>query len=280
MNLLELINFGSKELKYKEIKSYKLDSEILLSKTLGLKREEVLINLDQQINLKKEFEFKEMIKRRSLKEPLAYITNEKEFWSKNFQINKNTLIPRPETELMVEKLVKIYKNKSISVIDIGTGSGCILISILGELQGSLGVGIDISREALKIAKSNSEKYIKKEKIKFLRRSVNNIYNKKFDLVVSNPPYIDSKMIKNLDDDVKKFEPIIALDGGNDGLDLIKKVIYKAKEILKINGRLAIEIGNGQYKKVSKILVNNNFRIEINIKDYKENTRCLISKYYN
>ena len=88
------------------------------------------------------------------------------------------------------------------------------------------------------------------------------------------------MIKNLDDDVKKFEPIIALDGGNDGLDLIKKVIYKAKEILKINGRLAIEIGNGQYKKVSKILVNNNFRIEINIKDYKENTRCLISKYYN
>ncbi len=280
MNLLELINFGSKELKYKEIKSYKLDSEILLSKTLGLKREEVLINLDQQINLKKEFEFKEMIKRRSLKEPLAYITNEKEFWSKNFQINKNTLIPRPETELMVEKLIKIYKNKSISVIDIGTGSGCILISILGELQGSLGVGIDISREALKIAKSNSEKYIKKEKIKFLRRSVNNIYNKKFDLVVSNPPYIDSKMIKNLDDDVKKFEPIIALDGGNDGLDLIKKVIYKAKEILKINGRLAIEIGNGQYKKVSKILVNNNFRIEINIKDYKENTRCLISKYYN
>ena len=280
MNLLELINFGSKELKYKEIKSYKLDSEILLSKTLGLKREEVLINLDQQINLKKEFEFKEMIKRISLKEPLAYITNEKEFWSKNFQINKNTLIPRPETELMVEKLVKIYKNKSISVIDIGTGSGCILISILGELQGSLGVGIDISREALKIAKSNSEKYIKKEKIKFLRRSVNNIYNKKFDLVVSNPPYIDSKMIKNLDDDVKKFEPIIALDGGNDGLDVIRKVIYKAKEILKINGRLAIEIGNGQYKKVSKILVNNNFRIEINIKDYKENTRCLISKYYN
>ena len=280
MNLLELINFGSKELKYKEIKSYKLDSEILLSKTLGLKREEVLINLDQQINLKKELEFKEMIKRRSLKEPLAYITSEKEFWSKNFQISKNTLIPRPETELMVEKLVKIYKNKSISVIDIGTGSGCILISILGELQGSLGVGIDISREALKIAKSNSEKYIKKEKIKFLRRSVNNIYNKKFDLVVSNPPYIDSKMIKNLDDDVKKFEPIIALDGGNDGLDLIKKVIYKAKEILKINGRLAIEIGNGQYKKVSKILVKNNFRIEINIKDYKENTRCLISKYYN
>ncbi len=240
----------------------------------------MLINLDQQINLKKELEFKEMIKRRSLKEPLAYITSEKEFWSKNFQISKNTLIPRPETELMVEKLVKIYKNKSISVIDIGTGSGCILISILGELQGSLGVGIDISREALKIAKSNSEKYIKKEKIKFLRRSVNNIYNKKFDLVVSNPPYIDSKMIKNLDDDVKKFEPIIALDGGNDGLDLIKKVIYKAKEILKINGRLAIEIGNGQYKKVSKILVKNNFRIEINIKDYKENTRCLISKYYN
>ena len=113
-------------------------------------------------------------------------------------------------------------------------------------------------------------------LKFYCKPVQKVFNKKFDLVVSNPPYIQSKDIRDLDEDVKYYEPLVALDGGNDGLDVIKKVIYKAKEILKINGRLAIEIGNGQSKKVSKELKLNNFRIEQNIRDYKENTRCILS----
>ena len=159
---------------------------------------------------------------------------------------------------------------------MGTGSGCIIISLLSELSNSNGVGIDISSNAIKIAKK-MHLYIKLNKIKFYNKSIINLYNCKFDLIVSNPPYIDRKNIKNLDDDIKKYEPLIALNGGNDGLDVIKKVIYKAKEILKINGKLAIEIGNGQSKKVSKELKINNFRIEKYIKDYKDNTRCLISK---
>ena len=222
------------------------------------------------------FAFNDLIQRRMRKEPIAYIVKEKEFWGKKFEVDKNTLIPRPETELLIEKLIKIYKYKKISILDIGTGSGCILVSLLIELPNSIGVGIDISRKAIEIARKNALLYGVDKRIKFLTKSIIKLHNCKFDLLVSNPPYIDKK-IRNLDDGIKKFEPLVALNGGNDGLDVIKKVIYKAKEILKINGRLALEIGNDQSKKVSKELKLNNFIIEQNIKDYKENIRCLISK---
>ena len=280
MNVLELLNKGSSELRQKKIASFRLDSEILLSKVLNKKREEILINLDQKICANHESKYNDFIKRRSHKEPVAYICKEKEFWSKNFFVNNNTLIPRPETELMIEKLVKIFKDKKISILDIGTGSGCILISLLSELKNSKGVGIDISKNAVLIAKKNAKMHKMEDNTKFFNKPLAGNFIQKFDLIVSNPPYIMSKDIKNLNDDIKKYEPRIALDGGNDGLDLIKKVIYKTKNILKIKGTLALEIGNEQHKKVSKILVKNNFKIEHAIKDYKDNVRCLISTYLN
>ena len=280
MNVLELLNKGSSELRQKKIASFRLDSEILLSKVLNKKREEILINLDQKICANHESKYNDFIKRRSHKEPVAYICKEKEFWSKNFFVNNNTLIPRPETELMIEKLVKIFKDKKISILDIGTGSGCILISLLSELKNSKGVGIDISKNAVLIAKKNAKMHKMQDNTKFFNKPLAGNFIQKFDLIVSNPPYIMSKDIKNLNDDIKKYEPRIALDGGNDGLDLIKKVIYKTKNILKIKGTLALEIGNEQNKKVSKILVKNNFKIEHAIKDYKDNVRCLISTYLN
>ena len=181
---------------------------------------------------------------------------------------------------MVEKLSKIYKNNSINLIDIGTGSGCIIISLLSELNHSRGLGIDISKHSILIAKKNAAKHEVDNRAKFLQTSFKNIFNKKFDLVISNPPYIRRRDIKNLQDDIKYFEPKLALDGGIDGLDVIKKVIYKAKEILKINGALAIEIGNKQYAKVSEILIDNNFRLEHKIKDFENNIRCIISRYKN
>ena len=277
MNALELLNSGSHKLKMQKIKTHRLDSEILLSKVLNKSREQILISLNQNMKNTEVLSFDNLIKRRVEKEPIAYIINEKEFWSKKFLVNKNTLIPRPETELLVENLIKNYKNKNISLLDVGTGSGCIIISLLSELFNSNGVGIDISSSALKIAKKNALLHKVENKIKFYNKSIINLFNCKFDLIVSNPPYIDTKNIKNLDDDIKKYEPLIALNGGNDGLDVIKKIIYKAKEILKIDGKLAIEIGNKQSEKVSKELKLNNFRIEKNIKDYKNNTRCLISR---
>ena len=278
MNTLKLINEGSYKLKQSDIISYQLDSEILLSKVLNKTRENLLINLEQNIDRKNVKKFERLIHRRSLNEPIAYILKKKEFWSRNFEINNNTLIPRPETELMVEKLVYIYKQKKINILDIGTGSGCILISLLSELKQSYCIGIDISKKALKLAIKNSKKNNQKNNIKFLNRSLSNFYHKKFDLIVSNPPYIRTRDIKNLDNSIKYYEPKIALDGGNDGLDVIKKVIYKSKEILKVNGLLALEIGNGQLRKVSTLLLKNLYRIEHNIRDYKNNTRCLIAKY--
>ena len=283
MELLKLISYGSKQLKEGKILSHRIDSELLMSKVLKKAREEILINLDQKISTQKVNNenvsvFKKYLNRRSKNEPIAYILNEKEFWCKKFEINKHTLIPRPETELLVEELIKIFDKKKISILDIGTGSGCIILSLLSSLEKSLGIGVDISKGAILIAKKNAKKLKLLERVKFLNKPFEGLFNKKFDLIVSNPPYIDKKDMKNLSEDIKKYEPRIALDGGNDGLDLIKKVIYKSNEILKINGLLALEIGNEQIKKVSKILIDNNFRVKKIIKDYKLNVRCVIASY--
>ena len=280
MEILELLKAGSLRLKSYNINSCRVDSEILLAKIFDKRREELLTNLEQKVTPEIVASFNKLIARRSLKEPIAYILEEKEFWSKNFFVNKNTLIPRPETELMVEQIVQIFKDKSLSILDIGTGSGCILLSILSELKKSRGVGVDISQKAIQIAIKNSIKHKLCHKAKFYKKSLAQIYNHKFDLIVSNPPYIDRKNIKNLDDDIKKFEPKLALDGGNDGLDVIKKVIYKSGSILKFKGMLALEIGNGQFKKVSKILEGNKFKTRYLVRDYQENIRCILSTLEN
>ena len=278
MKAAKIIKIGSDLLKKKKIASHIIDSEILLSKILNKSREEILTNLDQRINRKNITVFRKFLKRRSQNEPVAYILGEKEFWSKKFDVNKNTLIPRPETELLVDKLTQIYKDRKIKILDIGTGSGCIIISLLSSLIKSTGIGIDISKKAILVAKKNSYKHNLSKRVRFLNKSLESLFYKKFDLIVSNPPYIESKDIKNLSNDIKKYEPIMALDGGNDGLDLIRKVIYKSKSILKFKGMLALEIGNEQIYKVSKILVDNNFRIKNVIKDYKDNVRCVFAIY--
>tara|TARA_B100000902_G_scaffold31893_1_gene38199 strand:- start:1312 stop:2154 length:843 start_codon:yes stop_codon:yes gene_type:complete len=276
MKSLEVIKNGSNLLREKKISTHIIDSELLLSKALNKRREEILVNLNEKINKRNLLKFQKYLLRRSKKEPIAYILEEKEFWSKKFFVNKDTLIPRPETELMVDKLLKIYSGKKISILDIGTGSGCIIVSLLSNLGQSKGTGIDISKKASLVAKMNVKKHNLSNRIKILNTSFEKFFNKKFDLIVSNPPYIEKRQIKNLSEDIKRFEPRMALDGGNDGLDLIKKIIYKSKHILKINGSLALEIGNEQIKKVSKILENNSYRIKHFIKDYKNNIRSIIA----
>ncbi len=276
MIILDLINSGSKKLKDNGIISNNLDSEILLSKVLNKGREELMINLNNSVSSLEIEKFYNFIKRRSLKEPIAYILKKKEFWSKIFFVEYGTLIPRPETELMVESILKIYKNKRPFILDIGTGSGCIILSLLAEIKNSKGIGIDVSQQATKTSEKNSEILGLENKVKFYKKSYEQIKNCKFDLIVSNPPYVKRIDLKNLEEDIKKFEPKLALDGGNDGLDVIKKIIYKSKSILKQKGMLALEIGNGQYKKVSKILKKNNFRAKYLIKDYRENVRIVLS----
>ncbi len=273
----ELIKIGSNFLKINNIKSHLIDSELILSSVSGRKREDILVNTNFCMNPAQINTFNNLIYRRAKgKEPIAYLLNSKEFWSINFGVNKDVLIPRPETEILVASLVKYFKNQSPFILDIGTGSGCILISLLQELKKSKGVAIDISNKAIKVAKKNAKVNNTLDRIKFINSSICNFKSYKFDLIVSNPPYIARHQLKNLDEDIKNFEPKVALDGGNDGLDVLRKVIYKSKKILKINGMLALEIGNGQYKKVSQILKLNKFREKILIRDYKDNIRCIFS----
>ena len=276
MNASELLNLGSKRLKKNKIETHQLDSELVLSSLLKRQRENLLINLDQEVSKNIIYNFERLIIRRAHREPLAYILENKEFWSKDFFVDRNTLIPRPETELLCENIIKIFKNTNLNILDMGTGTGCIILSILSEIKGAKGIGVDISREAIKIAKKNSNKLGLNAKVKFINKPLENMYGYKFDLIVSNPPYIKTSDIKNLSEDIKKFEPKLALDGGNDGLDVVRKVIYKSTTILKRKGMLALEIGFGQYNKVSQILKLEGFSERFLVKDYLNNIRCIMA----
>jgi len=278
MIVSQLIDSGSKILRSKKIQTHKLDAEIVLSNLLKKQRENLIINDDEKVSQHIINSFNKLIVRRSTKEPLAYIFKNREFWSKNFFVNRNTLIPRPETELLCENVIKIFKNNNPYILDVGTGTGCILLSILSEIKKAKGIGIDISKKAITVAKKNSNNFGLNKRAKFFMSSLDDVNNHKFDLIVSNPPYIKTSDIKNLSDDIRKFEPKIALDGGKDGLDVIKKVIYKSKTILKKLGLLALEIGYGQHYKVSQILKKQGFKEELLVKDYRDNTRCILAKF--
>ena len=275
MNTVETINFGSKVLKNEEINSHRLDSELILSNILNISREKLLLN-DLSISYENLIKFKNLILRRSKQEPVAYLLNKREFISKDFYVDNKSLIPRPETELLIGPILKMYKNKKLFFLDAGVGTGCIMLSILNNLKSSKGVGIDACKKTLVNSKKNLELFKLANRAKIFHKSIDQISNVKFDLIVSNPPYILRRMLNRLPESVKKFEPRIALDGGNDGLDVIKKVIYKSKYILKSNGILALEIGNGQYRSVMRLLKGSKFREKEVIKDYRNNIRCIFS----
>ncbi len=276
MNLENIIKKGSLILKKRNIFSHELDSQIILSHIMGVEKEHLITNNKIIISKKIQNKYNAAIRRREKKEPIAYITGKKEFWSHDYIIDQSTLVPRPETELIIYKIISFFKNKKINILDIGTGSGCILLSILKELQFSRGTGIDISSKAIKIAKLNSKNLCLQNRSNFKTCDISKYNNGKYDLIVSNPPYVPTKDIKNLSKDIIKHEPLIALDGGIDGLDLIKKVIYKSNHLLKRNGLLALEIGYNQYREVLHLLNKSNFKEMCKEYDYNNNVRCIIS----
>jgi len=276
MVLEQAVKQASKILKNHNIRSHELDAQLILSDIMKVKRESLITNSEVVISEEIMEKYDIAVRRRIKREPIAYITGKKEFWSVDFLVSHGTLIPRPETELLIYKLVNFFKNKRINILDIGTGSGCILLSILKEINFSRGIGIDISSKAIQMAEANS-KYLKlfyRSKFKVIDLDKFNIG--KYDLIISNPPYIPSRDIKNLSKDITNFEPLIALDGGIDGLDLIKKVIYKSNHLLKRGGLLALEVGYKGYKRISNILRYNGYRELSKECDYNRNVRCIIS----
>ena len=276
MNLDNTVKKASQILKNHDIHSHELDAQIILSDIMGIKREFLITNNETNISKKVLEKYDIAIQRRIKKEPIAYIIGKKEFWSQDFKVNYSTLIPRPESELLIYKLISYFKNKRINILDIGTGSGCILLSLLKELNLSRGIGIDISSTAVKTAKLNSKKLNLFYRSKFKVVAIDDFNVGKYDLIVSNPPYIALKDMKNLSRDILNYEPLIALKGGLDGLDLIKKVIYESNHLLKANGLLGIEVGTNQYFKVLNILKKNGFRELHKEYDCNRNVRCIIS----
>ena len=277
MNNLEALNFGSKLLKKNKIISYNLDSELLLSNILNLSREKLLINLDKSLNKENYYAYKKLLRRRKENEPMAHILKIKEFWKYKFSVNENVLIPRPETELIVEQMLKMIGSKSSkSILDVGTGSGCIIISILKERQNCSGTAVDICKKALKVALFNAKMHHLQNKIKFINIDIDKFNMNNYDFILSNPPYINEIDLKRLDKDVRLYEPLIALKAGVDGLSEIKKIILKSKKLLKINGKLIFEIGYNQINNVAKLLNENGYYINKVCRDIKSYPRVVVS----
>ena len=281
MNYRECLKYGELILKKNSISTADIDAEMLLSFSLNKSREKILLNLDYKIKEKEINLFNECISRRKQKEPVSLITGERYFWNLYFKINKNVLTPRFETELLIEELLRQHNlSHKINILDVGLGSGCILISLLKERSKWLGTGIDISKNAIKNAKFNAKIQQVDNRIKFVNSDIDKFCSGKYDLVVTNPPYIDLVGYNNLDKSVKDFEPKKALYGGIDGLRVIEKVIKRSKIILKNNGTLAMEIGLGQYYKTLNILKKNGFVVFKTLKDYQKIKRCIITKKIN
>ena len=277
MNIENILNEGINILQKHNIANPQLDSEILLSNSIKRDKKHIILNPKEILNLEQLGKFKSLIERRKKGEPIAYLINKKEFWKDEFFVNKDVLIPRPDSELIIEQVLKTYsKNVQLQLLDFGTGSGCILLSILKERPNFYGTGIDISKKSINVSKFNAKQLNLTNRVKFFHSSVDNFKNGKYDIIVSNPPYIEQLSLKYLEKDVVNFEPKLALSGGFDGFSKIRKVINKASILIKKNGKFILEIGFNQKNKVIKILKEEGFYVNKAIKDYGNNDRCIIS----
>jgi release factor glutamine methyltransferase len=275
----EAIAFAEQELKRSNNLNSRLDSEILVSHLINIPRESIYSKLKENLSSNKTEELQKLVSRRVKKEPIAYILNNKEFWSTNFYVDRSVLIPRPETEVLIDLILSQISNKNnyLNILDIGTGSGCILISLLKELVKAKGIGVDKSTKAIAIAKKNSISQKVDNRASFKNVNLEDIkFDKKFDLIVSNPPYLPDVSLKNLNLDIKLYEPKIALQGGVQGVDFLCKIINLASKILKINGLLALEIGDNQFHILAKYLKKNRFKILDKYILINKQVRCLLA----
>ena len=277
LKINSILNSSTKFLSNCCIKSSKLDAEVLLSSILKKNVKDLIFDDKIKISQRQIKSYKNLILRRRRGEPVAYILNNKEFWKYNFYVNKNVLIPRPDTEIIIEETLKLLrKDQKKLVLDIGTGSGCIIISLAKERPKIYGSAIDISRKALKVAKINAKIHQLKNRINFYNSSVDNFFKGKYDLIISNPPYISNFKIKYLDKDIYCYEPLVSLDGGLNGSLILNKVIKKSSSLIKIGGKLVLEIGYDQRFEIMKLLTKCGFYVNKVIKDYAKNDRCIVA----
>jgi len=276
MDIQSALKKGQSILIDNNIISAKLDSEILMSQAIRKNKKFIILNLHKEIKKRDLDYFDNLIQERAKSKPIAQIIKKKDFWKYEFIVNNNVLIPRPDTEILIEQALKLVKNKnSLQILDIGIGSGCILMSILKEKKNFIGTGIDISNKSLQISKVNGQKLRINNRLRLFKSNIDNFNTGKYDLIVSNPPYIKKSNLKCLEKDIG-FEPKQALDGGLDGLSEIRRVINKSSELIKRSGHFIIEIGFDQKNKVKKILRDKGFYIKKTVKDLSNHDRCIVS----
>jgi len=276
MDIQSALKKGQSILTDNNIISAKLDSEILMSQAIRKNKKFIILNLHKEIKKSDLDYFDNLIQERAKSKPIAQIIKKKDFWKYEFIVNNNVLIPRPDTEILIEQALKLVKNKNRQqILDIGIGSGCILMSILKEKKNFIGTGIDISNKSLQISKVNGQKLRINNRLRLFKSNIDNFNTGKYDLIISNPPYIKKNDLKCLEKDIG-FEPKQALDGGLDGLSEIRKVINKSSELIKRSGHFILEIGFDQKNKVKKILCDKGFYIKKTVKDLSNHDRCIVS----
>ena len=277
MKLENAIQEGFLQLKQNNIESALLDSQLLMSQVIDRDQKFIILNPDKKLKNSDYESFKNLISHRAKGKPVAYLIGIKSFWNYDFSLNDEVLIPRPDSELIVEQVLKIYKDKKkINLLEIGVGSGCLILSILKEKKLFSGTGIDISNHCIKISNFNAKKLNIQNRIKLFKSDIDNFNLGKYDLIISNPPYIKKLDFNNLKKDVVDFEPKIALDGGLEGLSCFRKIIKKSSELIKNRGKLILEIACDQKRDVAKILRDNGFYINKILRDLANNDRCIVS----
>ena len=250
MNYTEAFLMGMQKLKEAEIGEAQLDARLLLEEVCGTDHNTLLCHGDREVSEAEEEQYRKALEQRAVHVPLQHLLGYQDFMGLNFQVNEHVLIPRQDTEILVEEAMR-YLHDGMRILDLCTGSGCILLSLLHYSNDCEGTGVDISKEALQVAALNAE--LLGIKADFLKSDLYEKVTGKFDLLVSNPPYIERKVIPTLMEEVREYDPYIALDGGEDGLDFYRRIIGGAQDYLKRGGQILMEIGSGQAQAVSELL---------------------------
>ena len=278
MNIEEILKKEINNLKQNNIENSTLKAKILLANILNVKKEYLLIHSEEEIKQEDKIKYENCIKELIKGKPLQYITNKQEFMGLDFYVDENVLIPQPDTEILVEKAIEIaettQKNK---ILDMCTGSGCIAISLAKKINNTQIIAVDISNNALNVANKNAINNNVENKIKFINSDMFNNIEEKFDIIVSNPPYIETETINKLEIEVQN-EPHLALDGGIDGLKFYKTIANNAFKYLNENGYLLLEIGYNQQNSVTQLLQDiGKYKDIETVKDLGGNYRIVIAR---
>lgn len=280
MKLSQLLESSRKILQENNIESYKIDSIAILCHELNLTKEAIIFDKGRDLTQNQIKKVQNSINRRIKREPVAKIIGKKPFFEDDFIVSQDVLDPRPDSETIINEILNIFSQnqKDLDILELGVGSGCLILTILKKLNNSKGIAVDINKKSLEIAKENAKNLNLENKIKFINSDwFSNLDKEKFDIIISNPPYIKSSDITNLQEEVQKFDPLIALDGGIDGLDCYKIIAKDIKNFLKKDGYLFLEIGQNQENDIIEIFEEKGLKFLKSEKDLGQIIRCLTFK---